>query len=147
MSRMRPGERIGRYTVLRELGRERGLAMVLISHDLAVVADVADRVLVLYDGRAMESAPAGRLIAAPLHPYTQGLLNAVPVLGRPTGTRFATLPDPGAASGGCTFATRCRQRVPSCLTGPVPVLQAGPGHAVACPPALDRHPGAAERAC
>ncbi|MBW9215951.1 dipeptide/oligopeptide/nickel ABC transporter permease/ATP-binding protein [Mumia sp. zg.B53] len=142
--------------LLRDLGRRRDMAVVLISHDLAVVADVADRVLVMYAGRAVEEAPTGALISSPLHPYTRGLIDAVPVVGRPTGTRFATLPESDHVSagrepvdGGCSFAGRCVLREEACLTGAIPLSPAAAahpdgvegltgGHQVACPPALVR---------
>src|SRR5213082_171561 len=100
--------------LMRDLKRRVGAAIVLITHDLGIVAEVAERVMVMYAGRKLEEAPVAKLFAAPRHPYTQGLLGAVPKLGSSlTGdeTRLAEIPGlvPSLKSRivGCVFASRC----------------------------------------
>jgi oligopeptide/dipeptide ABC transporter ATP-binding protein len=96
--------------LFQRLQRELGLAYVFITHDLAVLERIADRVVVLYLGRVVETGPADTLFAGPGHPYTQALLNAAPTLGRSRSTSSAVtgeLPDPSSPPAGCTFHTRC----------------------------------------
>jgi oligopeptide transport system ATP-binding protein len=96
--------------VLRE-ARDRGLALVLITHDLGVVAGIADRVAVMYAGRVVESAPVREIFAAPAHPYTAALLASIPRLDTPLTERLASIdgqpPHPGDQHAGCAFAPRC----------------------------------------
>jgi len=103
--------------VLRE-ARDRGLALVLITHDLGVVAQLADRVAVMYAGRIVESAPVRELFAAPAHPYTAALLGSVPRLDTPVTARLAGIegqpPPPGEEQPGCAFAPRCDAAVERC---------------------------------
>ncbi|OON63226.1 peptide ABC transporter ATP-binding protein [Massilia sp. KIM] len=118
---------------IRRLCTGYGTAAVYVSHDLAVVSQLADRVLVLYAGRIVESAPAARLFAAPAHPYTKGLLAAIPDVAKPCAPR----PIPGQAPGplarpsGCAFAPRCAWRGGECGAEPAlaPVAHA---HQAAC---------------
>ena len=120
--------------LLDELRTVTGTAVVLITHDLAVVADRADHVAVMYAGRVVEAAPAARIFAMPQHPYTIGLLGAVPRL---TGTpgRLAsiegTVPNPLALPPGCRFAPRCPFANARCDCIP-PLAMVAPGHAAAC---------------
>ncbi len=121
--------------LLRELRREMGMSVLLISHDLGIVAEVCERVLVMYAGRIVESAAAGELFRHPRHPYTSGLLSSSPRLGR----RRATLPTipgmvPGPAQrgGGCYFAGRCSRVTDRCRTQTPALGLVGPGHSVAC---------------
>jgi len=108
--------------LLDRLRRERGLTVLLITHDLGVVARHCDRVLVVYAGRVVEEAPTGALFRAPGHPYTRGLLRSVPRLAaaaRLTGERYeaipGALPDLGERpSSGCAFAPRCSERFEPC---------------------------------
>ncbi|MEM5433775.1 ABC transporter ATP-binding protein [Paraburkholderia diazotrophica] len=97
--------------LLRELNRERGTAIILITHDMGVVAGLCDDVMVMYAGQTVEQAPAPQLFAAPTHPYTIGLLNALPRLSdeddQPLQTIAGNPPLPGEASRGCAFAPRC----------------------------------------
>jgi oligopeptide/dipeptide ABC transporter ATP-binding protein len=121
--------------LLRELREATGTAMLLITHDLGVVAETADRVAVMYAGRIVEEAPVGRLFAAPQHPYTIGLLGAVPLLaGRRS--RLATIegnvPDPLHLPPGCRFAPRCPFAEPRCHAEDPTLLELGPGHRAAC---------------
>jgi peptide/nickel transport system ATP-binding protein len=116
------------------LKRETGTAVLLITHDLGVVADHADEVVVMYAGRIAERAPAARLFALPQHPYTIGLLGARPDLAGGA-TRLAsiegTVPDLRAPPPGCRFAPRCPFVADACGTAP-PLTEAAPGHWVAC---------------
>ena len=97
--------------LLRELNRERGTAIILITHDMGVVAGLCDDVMVMYAGQTVEQASARQLFAAPTHPYTIGLLNALPRLTDDDDQPLQTIPGnpplPGAASPGCAFAPRC----------------------------------------
>jgi len=103
--------------VLRE-ARDRGLALVLVTHDLGVVAGIADRVAVMYAGRIVECAPVRELFAAPAHPYTAALLASVPRLGAAQPRRLAGIegqpPRPGDEPPGCSFAPRCPSVVARC---------------------------------
>jgi oligopeptide transport system ATP-binding protein len=97
--------------LLRELQRERGTAIVMITHDLGVVAGLCDEVMVMYGGRVMEHAKTDALYEQPTHPYTQGLLGAIPRLQAPIGQRLTSIPgSPPLASSrieACPFAPRC----------------------------------------
>jgi oligopeptide/dipeptide ABC transporter ATP-binding protein len=123
--------------LLRELQRENGMSVILISHDLGVVAEFAQRVLVMYAGRVVESAPVDALFARPLHPYTEGLIKAVPNLDEDV-HRLATIPgnipDPSAPIAGCRFNPRCHEAIKSCLVEPPALISAGAGHLARCPP-------------
>jgi oligopeptide transport system ATP-binding protein len=105
--------------LLKDLTRETGAALILITHDLGVVARYADRVVVMYAGRVVEQARAAALYRAPQHPYTRGLLASVPRLDGPTGERLVPIdgapPDLAALPPGCAFAPRCTHAVASCL--------------------------------
>ncbi|MDA0675507.1 MAG: ATP-binding cassette domain-containing protein [Proteobacteria bacterium] len=122
--------------LLSELRRELGLTYLFISHDLAVVAHVSDRVAVMYLGQFVEVGPAATLLKEPAHPYTQALLAAVPrldVSGAARGERpKGEPPSPLRPPPGCRFHTRCPHAMPQCRdTPPVPVKIA-PDHTVAC---------------
>ncbi|CUU18495.1 peptide/nickel transport system ATP-binding protein [Bradyrhizobium sp. RT9b] len=96
--------------LLSTIRREMSMAMVLISHDLGVVAENCDRVAVMYAGRIVEQAPANQLFADPVHPYAQGLIGALPPLDGPRRRLTAipgTVPDPAHMPSGCAFAPRC----------------------------------------
>jgi peptide/nickel transport system ATP-binding protein len=120
--------------LLDELKRETGTAVILVTHDLGVVMDHADEVLVMYAGRAAESAPAGGLFARPEHPYTIGLLGAAPRLDERR-ARLAsiegTVPDLRNPPPGCRFAPRCPFAVAACDVAP-PFVEVSPAHRVAC---------------
>ena len=104
--------------LLRSLRAEAGMALVLISHDLAVVAGLADRILVMYAGRIVESSAAGALFGHALHPYTAELLKCIPSLSGPRLDRLPTLPGqpprPGEVLEGCAFAPRCPRAAERC---------------------------------
>ncbi len=105
--------------LLKDLTRETGAALILITHDLGVVARYADRVVVMYAGRVVEQAPAAALYRKPQHPYTRGLLASVPRLDGPAGERLVPIdgapPDLRRAAAGLPFAPRCTHAVASCL--------------------------------
>ena len=126
--------------VLRD-ARDRGLALVLITHDLGVVAGIADRVAVMYAGRIVECAPVRELFAAPAHPYTAALLASVPRLDAPLTGRLEGIegqpPQPGEEPPGCSFARRCPSVVAQCRTQR-PALQAAAERSVACHAPLAR---------
>jgi peptide/nickel transport system ATP-binding protein len=117
-----------------ELKQETGTAVVLITHDLGVVADHADEVAVMYAGRVAERAPAAQLFARPEHPYTIGLLGAAPSLeggAERLASIWGTVPDLRSPPPGCRFAPRCPFAVERCATQP-PLAERAPGHRAAC---------------
>jgi oligopeptide/dipeptide ABC transporter ATP-binding protein len=125
--------------LLNELRKQRDLAVLLITHDLGVVAEVADRVAVMYTGRIVEESPIDELFARPKHPYTEGLLRSVPKL---TGedvikkerleTIEGVVPSPTDLPPGCHFAPRCVHRMPRCTEGTIPLYQLEGGVQVRC---------------
>jgi oligopeptide/dipeptide ABC transporter ATP-binding protein len=123
--------------LLRELRAKFGLAMLFISHDLAVVSQVADRVAVMYAGCLVELGAKHDIFQAAAHPYTRGLLHAVPDLKtdrvRPLETIEGTVPALHALPPGCTFEPRCEARVPDCARAFPPLLEVGAGHWARCP--------------
>src|SRR5215471_12397422 len=123
--------------LLAELRRKFGLAMLFISHDLAVVSRVADRVAVMYAGCLVELGAKGDIFRAAAHPYTRGLLRAVPDLEtdrkRPLETIEGTVPALQALPPGCAFEPRCESRIPSCAQTLPPLAEVSPGHWARCP--------------
>ncbi len=125
--------------LLEELRRNRELAVLLITHDLGVVAEVADRVAVMYTGRIVEESSVEQLFAQPKHPYTEGLLRSVPKLTRTDvikkerlETIEGTVPSPTELPPGCHFAPRCPYRMPRCTTEEIPLYQLDGGAQVRC---------------
>ena len=121
--------------LMMDLRDELGMAIIIITHNMGVVAETADRVLVMYAGRIVEAAPVARLFDRPLHPYTQGLLDCVPSLQQERERLVAipgTLPEPARRPRGCRFAPRCRHAVPACTVAIPPLVEFDPGHAAAC---------------
>jgi len=121
--------------LLGELQREMGLALVLVSHDLGVVAGIADRVLVMYAGRIVEEGPAAEVFAAAGHPYTRGLLASVPRVddARPVLAAIpGSPPDPTALPSGCPFHTRCVLAEEQCGERRPPLHLLTGGHRAAC---------------
>lgn len=120
--------------LLRNLQKERNMAVLLISHNLGVVSTLADRIAVMYAGKIVETAPAGKLINDPRHPYTKALLAAVPQLGK-NRSRLQTIPGfvppPGEYPAGCRFAGRCPYQTARCDTQP-DFQEVTPGHFSAC---------------
>ena len=123
--------------LLDELRQELGTAIVLITHDLGVVCETADRVLVLYAGRQAEQATVPQLFDIPSHPYTQGLLDSMPRRAAALGTArlreiAGTVPTPERLPPGCAFSERCPRALARCA-GEAPMDQAlAPGHHIAC---------------
>ncbi|HEY8415887.1 MAG TPA: ABC transporter ATP-binding protein, partial [Thermaerobacter sp.] len=122
--------------LLDDLRRRTGAALLLITHNLGVVAELADRVYVMYGGRIAESGPATALFSRPAHPYTRALLAAVPdpesAAGRPPQPIPGEPPDPLRLPRGCPFADRCPEVLDRCRDEPPPFFPAGPGHVAAC---------------
>ena len=121
--------------LIRGLIAERGMALILISHNLGLIAETVERVLVMYGGAVVESGPTGELYRRLAHPYTQGLFAALPRLGRGR-QRLATIPGtvPGLPDlpAGCTFADRCPIAIPACRAAPPPPVAVGRDHRAAC---------------
>ncbi|MET4041840.1 peptide/nickel transport system ATP-binding protein [Bradyrhizobium sp. RT6a] len=121
--------------LLSTIRREMGMAMVLISHDLGVVAENCDRVAVMYAGRIVEEAPANQLFADPVHPYAQGLIGALPPLDGPRRRLTAipgTVPDPASMPDGCAFAPRCALAEAPCGRAAPTLAPIAADRAVAC---------------
>jgi peptide/nickel transport system ATP-binding protein len=120
--------------LLERLREELGLALMLISHDLGVIAETCDRIAVMYAGRIVETGPADAVFAAPQHPYTKRLLDSLPVIGGPRELAPpipGAPPDPGALPEGCRFRPRCPYARERCLEDP-PLREVAPGQASAC---------------
>jgi peptide/nickel transport system ATP-binding protein len=123
--------------LLRELRGEFGMSVMLISHDLGVIAEFAQSVVVMYAGRVVEQAPVATLFRKPLHPYTVGLMEAVPKLDGDAIRLTAIpgrIPGPQEDISGCRFAPRCGFVQDVCLRTPPPIQFAGEQHSVRCPP-------------
>jgi len=121
--------------LIREIRAETGMALVLISHDLGVVSDLCERIAVMYAGRIVEEAPAEMLFVEPLHPYTHGLLAALPDLEAPSQRLIAipgTVPTPGVDLPGCDFAPRCPEACEACRAVVPPLANSTRRRRVAC---------------
>jgi oligopeptide/dipeptide ABC transporter ATP-binding protein len=125
--------------LLNELRKQRELAVLLITHDLGVVAEVADRVAVMYTGRIVEESPVDELFARPKHPYTEGLLRSVPKLTSEfvakkerLETIEGVVPRPTDLPPGCHFAPRCPHRMPRCTDEAIPLYALDGGVKVRC---------------
>jgi len=124
--------------LLAELKAEFGMAVMLITHAMGVVAEVAQRVAVMYAGKVVEEAPVEALFADPRHPYTQGLIRSIPRIDTAAThkvrleTIAGTVPKLIAPGEGCRFAPRCRHAVPACSSTTPPLREVAPGHRVAC---------------
>ncbi len=123
--------------LLAELRDKFGLAMLFISHDLAVVSQVTDRVAVMYAGSIVELGQAQEVFRSPMHPYTRGLLHSVPTLrtdrSRPLMTIEGNVPNISMLPPGCKFEPRCELRVAECADALPPLLEVGPQHWARCP--------------
>jgi peptide/nickel transport system ATP-binding protein/oligopeptide transport system ATP-binding protein len=111
------------------------MAIIVITHNMGVIAETADRVLVMYSGRIVEEAPVAHLFDRPLHPYTRGLLECVPSLEQDRDRLVAiqgTLPDPARRPAGCRFAPRCRFAVAACSVAIPPLASFDVSHTAAC---------------
>jgi oligopeptide/dipeptide ABC transporter ATP-binding protein len=121
--------------LLAECQAERAMATLLITHDLGIVAQHANRVAIMYAGRIMESASVVALFAEPRHPYTRGLLGCVPKLGekrRRLTPIEGTVPTPGQLADGCPFLDRCQEAIAPCRNELPPLVEVGPQHWVRC---------------
>ena len=124
--------------LLAELKSEFGMAVMLITHAMGVVAEVAQRVVVMYAGKVVEQAPVAELFARPRHPYTQGLIRSIPRIDTAAThkprleTIAGTVPKLIAPGAGCRFAPRCRHAVAACTQATPPLREVGPGHQAAC---------------
>ncbi len=127
--------------LLAKLQRERGMAMLFITHNLGVVAEIADRVAVMYAGRIVETGPVSEVFSHPRHPYTKGLLRSLPRLGeavklkrdnQPLPTIAGSVPSLRNLPKGCAFADRCDYVIPACREAVPPLLDTGPGRQARC---------------
>jgi peptide/nickel transport system ATP-binding protein/oligopeptide transport system ATP-binding protein len=121
--------------LLQDLQRRLGMAMLIITHDLGVIAEIADEVVVMYAGKIVESAPVDALFADPQHPYTIGLLGSIPrieVDRERLSTIEGSVPSPNNQPKGCRFAPRCPFADSRCHLEPPPLRDLGPEHRVAC---------------
>ncbi|MGL6112146.1 MAG: ABC transporter ATP-binding protein [Rubrivivax sp.] len=124
--------------LLARLKDEMGMAVLLITHAMGVVAEVAQRVVVMYAGKVVEEAPVRELFAHPRHPYTQGLIRSIPRIDMAATQRTRLEAIPGTVpkliepAEGCRFAARCKYAVAACLASTPPLREVAPGHKVAC---------------
>ena len=120
--------------LLKDLKREIGLSILLITHNLGIVGELADKVAVMYAGRIVEAAPAAELLRAPRHPYTVALLRSIPQLGARAERLYSipgTVPSAAWLPAGCKFHPRCERAQPACRQDPEPPLTGD--HPVRCP--------------
>jgi peptide/nickel transport system ATP-binding protein len=124
--------------LMQELKERMGMAILLITHAMGVVAEMAQRVVVMYAGKVIEEAPVKELFAHPRHPYTQGLIRSIPRVDRARHERGrlemipGTVPKLIAPGEGCRFAARCRYAMDACRSATPPLREVAPGHKVAC---------------
>jgi peptide/nickel transport system ATP-binding protein len=122
--------------LIQELVREDGMGLLLISHDLGVMADTVQQLMVMYAGTVVESGPTAAIFERLAHPYTRGLFAARPRLGLARGTRLATIagrvPELADMPAGCPFADRCDRVLDACRAAKPPVVEVGPGHQARC---------------
>ena len=122
--------------LIRRVRSELGTSIIMITHDLGVIAGIADRILVMYSGHVVEAASAGELFAAPEHPYTKGLLESVPRIDGPTTGELRQVkgvpPDPANRPDGCPFNPRCTYVIDRCRVERPPLAETVPGRAKAC---------------
>jgi peptide/nickel transport system ATP-binding protein/oligopeptide transport system ATP-binding protein len=121
--------------LLLDLRDEFGMAIMMITHNMGVIAETGDRVLVMYAGRMVEQAPVGRLFDHPLHPYTSGLLSCVPTLDQDQDRLIAipgSLPEPSRRPAGCRFSARCIHAIPACSDAIPPLRNFETDHDAAC---------------
>ena len=124
--------------LLNELKSRLGMSILLITHAMGVVAEMAQRVAVMYAGKVVEEAPVGELFAHPRHPYTQGLIRSIPRIDTAATRKLrleaigGTVPRLIAPAEGCRFAPRCKFAMPACSQATPPLREVAPGHRVAC---------------
>ncbi len=128
--------------LLNDLREKFALAMLFVSHDLAVVSQVSHRVAVMYAGALVETGEAGEVFRNPVHPYTRGLLNCAPTLhsdrSQPLRTIEGTVPALTAMPAGCSFEPRCGSRIAHCAQAVPPMIEIAPGHLARCPVEAER---------
>lgn len=116
------------------LRRSRQMSLLFVSHDLAVVSRMCERIAVMYAGRVVEEGPAAQVLRSPRMPYTIGLLDSIP--GMQSGNRLAAIPgippQPEALPPGCSFAPRCRMAIEACTRSDVEMVEVGPDHRARC---------------
>jgi oligopeptide/dipeptide ABC transporter ATP-binding protein len=121
--------------LMQGLQRELGMAIILITHDLGVIAETCNDVVVMYAGRIAEAGPVQDIFSRPSHPYTRGLLDSIPTLDKPRKTRLNVIEGmvPGLKDlpAGCRFQNRCPYRIDLCATQP-PLEEVSSGHETAC---------------
>jgi len=135
--------------VLRRTTTERGAALLLITHDLGVVAETADRIAVMYAGQIVETGNAADVLRTPASPYTRDLITSIPSFaarGRKLATIKGMVPSPADFPSGCRFAPRCRYAIAACTTATPPLAPVGKSRLVRCIRAKDVVSGAARRA-
>ena len=129
--------------LLNELREKFALAMLFVSHDLAVVSQVSHRVAVMYAGSLVEMGEAREVFRNPVHPYTRGLLNCAPTLhsdrSQPLRTIEGAVPVLTALPSGCSFEPRCGSRIAHCAEAVPPMIEVAPGHLARCPVEAERH--------
>ena len=124
--------------LIAEMKSRLGMAVMLITHAMGVVAETTERVVIMYAGKVVEEAPVGELFARPLHPYTQGLIRSIPRLGGSQGGKArleaipGIVPDLANPPPGCRFAPRCPFAGAACIAAPPPLREVAPGHKLAC---------------
>jgi oligopeptide/dipeptide ABC transporter ATP-binding protein len=121
--------------LMREMRRDLGSSILIVTHDLAVAAQVADRILVMYAGEVVELSDVARIFEKPLHPYTEGLLKSIPRKYRDEGRLEAIpgdVPDLRALPSGCRFHPRCKYAFDRCRAEHPELIEAEPGRKVAC---------------
>ena len=123
--------------LLNDLRHKFSLAMLFVSHDLAVVSQVSHRIAVMYAGSLVEMGSASQVFREPVHPYTRGLLRSVPTLRsdrtQPLRAIEGSVPPVSAPPPGCAFEPRCEWRVPSCSQALPSLVEVGAGHLARCP--------------
>jgi len=121
--------------LLGQIKQERNMAILLITHDLGVVAENADRVAIMYAGLILETAPVMEIYSNPVHPYTRGLLACIPRIGEHRKRLVpieGSVPKPGAVNEGCSFLERCDESFAPCRGEVPPLKELQPGHWVRC---------------
>lgn len=120
--------------LIRQIQEERDMALIMITHDLNVIGEIADQVIVMYLGKVVESATVDGIFEEPRHPYTQGLLQSLPQIGRRTrlSSIEGTVPGPHERPSGCSFAPRCPHVMDRCLSEAPPVIRIDEGTSAAC---------------
>jgi peptide/nickel transport system ATP-binding protein/oligopeptide transport system ATP-binding protein len=122
--------------LVRDLRQKLGMAIIWITHDLGVIAGIADRVMVMYGGQVVEEAPVKALFADPRHPYTRALLRTIPHVRGPRAARLRVIegqpPILRAAPSACPFRARCAHAMPRCAAENPALRAVGSGHAIAC---------------